>query len=194
MSFAFSVLRFRSGGRRESEKCLLTTTALLLTHHFRICWNWEDFCIDPQQSVHCPLSFGYHIPLDLGHHDAELEKVRSLAIFLGPRDLTALCSIAPVLLQLPPLLYIALGPCFYLWELLGTSWTVHFYFTLQILFLTIPRTKYDIYCIVATACFISCLAPSFCLVSLRQATILARTWAKGVQKISATARTELKLF
>ena len=41
-------------------------------------------------SVHCSLSFGYHIPLDLGHHDAELEKVRSLAIFLGPRDLTAL--------------------------------------------------------------------------------------------------------
>ena len=58
--------------------------------------------IDSQQSVHCSLSFGYHIPLDLGHHDAELEKVRSLAIFLGRRDLTGLCSIAPALLQLPP--------------------------------------------------------------------------------------------
>ena len=153
-------------------------------------------------SVHCSLSFGYHIPLDLGHHDAGLEKVRSLAIFLGRRDLTGLCSIAPALLQLPPLLYIALGPCFYLWELLGTSWTVPFYFTLQILFLTIPRTKYGIYCIVATACFISCLAPSFCLVSLRQATIPARTWAKelqqvflsGMQNISATARTDMALL
>ena len=70
--------------------------------------------IDPQQSVYCTLSLGYHIPLDLGHHDAELEKVRSLAIFLGPRDLTGLCSIAPAPLQLLPLLYISLGPYFYL--------------------------------------------------------------------------------
>ena len=74
----------------------------------------KGLLIDPQKGVHCSLSLGYHIPLDLGHHDAELEKVRSLAIFLGPRDLTALCSIAPVLLQLPPLLYIALSLYFYL--------------------------------------------------------------------------------
>ena len=107
-------------------------------------------------SIKCSLSFGWHIPVDLGHHDAELEKVRSLAIFLGPRDLTGLCSIAPALLQLPPLLCIALSLCFYFWLLFGDHLNseqslVHFYFTLQLLFPTnptwIPRTKYGI-CIV----------------------------------------------
>ena len=173
---------------RKAFQCILQGVRFLLANHTRL---------SPKSD-----NDSYLIPLDLCQNDAELEKVRSLAIFLGRRDLTGLCSIAPALLQLPPLLYIALGPCFYLWELLGTSWTVHFYFTLQILFPTIPRTKYDIYCIVATACFISCLAPSFCLVSLRQATIQARTWAKelqqvflsGMQNISATARTDMALL